>query len=143
MPTLSGTRNHVRKEKVCVVSESEWPSADGEEFLETQRAVAQVYVCALHRIRCECGVQQQSHVMSFLCMGRCGVSRKRKAVASQPEGRDTRSRMHHTVLVLPLRSCREGPEHFSPTLLAFFGFASSRRVSLPSRASPEGINRPA
>ena len=50
----------------------------------TQRAVAQVYVCAQHRIWCECGVLQQSHVMSFLCMGRCGVSRKRKAVASQP-----------------------------------------------------------
>ena len=65
--------------------------------LETQRAVAQVYVCALHRIWCKCGVQQQSHVMSFLCMGRCGVSRWRKAVASQPSGRDPRSRTYRTV----------------------------------------------
>ena len=45
-------------------------------------------MCALHRIWCECGVQQQAHVMSFLCTGRCGVSRKRKAVASTKTRRD-------------------------------------------------------
>ena len=50
----------------------------------TQRAVAQVYVCALHRIWCKSGVQQQSRVMSFSCMGRCGESRWRKAFTSQP-----------------------------------------------------------
>ena len=45
----------------------------------------------------------------------------------------------HTTLyfTLPMRSCREGPEHFGPTPLAFFGLASSG-VSIPSRASPEG-----
>ena len=74
----------------------------------------------------------------------------------------------HTILflVLPVRSCREGPEHFGPTPLALFGLASSGRVTpfsrvtrghLPSRplrrhpraltlppfeAAPEGINPP-
>ena len=65
---------------------------------ETPRAVAQVFVCALHGMWRKCGVQQQSRVMSFfLCMGRCGVSRKRKAVASQPQGCDPRSHTHRTV----------------------------------------------
>ena len=34
-----------------------------------------------------------------------------------------------------MRSCREGPEHLSPTLLAFFGFASSKRVTPFSRVT--------
>ena len=34
---------------------------------------------------------------SFLCMGRCGESRWRKAFTSQPLGRENRSRTHHTV----------------------------------------------
>ena len=58
------------------------------ETVESRRAVAQVYVCALHRIWCECGVQQQSHVLYFLCMERCGESWWQKALASQPQGRD-------------------------------------------------------
>ena len=55
-----------------------------ESFVQHGRVVSQVYVCALHRIWCKCGVQQQSRVMSFLCMGRCGASRWRKAFTSQP-----------------------------------------------------------
>ena len=38
-------------------------------------------------------------------------------------------------IVLPMRSCREGPEHFDPTLLAFFGLASSQRVTPFSRVT--------
>ena len=36
---------------------------------------------------------------------------------------------HTTLFVLPARSCREGAEHFDPTPLAFFGLASSGRVT--------------
>ena len=39
------------------------------------------------------------------------------------------------LLVLPVRSCREGPEHFGPTPLAFFWFASSGRVTPFSRVT--------
>ena len=68
---------------------------------ESRRAVARVYVCALHKIWCECGVQQLSRVTSFLCMGRCKASRWRKTHASLPSGRDACRRTHHTVLYAP------------------------------------------
>ena len=55
---------------------------------ESRRAVARVYVCALHRIMCRCGVQQLSRVISFLYMGRHEASRWRKTHASQPKVRD-------------------------------------------------------
>ena len=38
-------------------------------------------------------------------------------------------------LILPMRSCREGPEHFGPTPLPFFGLASSGRVTPFSRVT--------
>ena len=43
----------------------------------------------------------------------------------------------HTILyfTLPMRSCREGPEYFGPTPLAFFGLASSGRVTPFSRVT--------
>ena len=47
---------------------------------ETLRAVAQVFVCALHRIWCKCGARQQSRVVSFLCV--CGALRKVTAAES-------------------------------------------------------------
>ena len=40
----------------------------------SRRAVARVYVCALHRKECECGVQQLSRVMSFLYGALQGVT---------------------------------------------------------------------
>ena len=40
------------------------------------------------------------HVL-FLCTGRCGASRWRKKLTSQPQGRDARSRTHRTVLYTP------------------------------------------
>ena len=49
----------------------------------------------------QCRVHQHSRVMSFLCTGRCGASRWRKKLTSQPQGRDARSRTHRIVLYTP------------------------------------------
>ena len=105
---------------------------------ETQRAVAQVFVCALHRICCKCGARQQSRVVSFLCMERCGKSRWQKAVASQPSGRDSRSRTHRTMLPPPAALVQRRSPALRP-----LPFSHSLGSRLPSRASPEGINTPA
>ena len=58
-----------------------------ERKKESRRAVARVYVCALHRIWCRCSVARRHD--------------RRKSVTSQPQGRDARRRTHHTVLDTP------------------------------------------
>ena len=92
---------------------------------ESQHAVAQVYLCALHTMWCKCSVQPQSRVMSFFCTGRCGASRLRKTLASQPKGVTPAVALTALFFTLLECSCREGPEHFGPTPLAFGG---SRRL---------------
>ena len=69
----------------------------------------------------------------------CGALRDVTIGGSQlppsPEG-VTPAAAHTTLyFTLPMRSCREGPEHFGPTPLAFFGLASSGRVTPISRVT--------
>ena len=69
----------------------------------------------------------------------CGALRDVTIGGSQlpPSPKGVTPAVAHTTLyfTLPMRSCREGPEHFGPTPLAFFGLASSGRVTPFSRVT--------
>ena len=78
----------------------------------------------------------------FCVWGAAECHGSRKQSPPSPKGVTPAAARTILFLVLPMRSCREGPEHFDPTLLAFFGFPSSRRVTPFSRVT-EGINPPA
>ena len=96
---------------------------------------------------------QLSRVVTLLCAGRCGKSRWRKTLASQPLGRDPRSRTHRTVSPPPgalvqrrSRALRLYPSRipWARVVRACHSFLARHpraRTPAPSASDPETLGR--
>ena len=109
---------------------------------ETLRAVARAcygVTVWLHRMWCSQCVSNRLLWRLFLCMGRCERLLQERS-RSLPALRGSTSAVATPYFFRPpRRTCRDGPEHFGPTHLAFLGSRGARCVR-PSHASPALLN---
>ena len=93
----------------------------------------------LHRDVVLC-VSQGPLPVSCLWLFCCGGSTQKDSRLPNPKRWTLRSRRTSHLDRPPGRSCREGPEHFGPTLLAFLGVQHKRWVVNPRTRDSTSLN---